>query len=334
MRLYRKMKVKVRSLDGDFFNIVAGVLNGDTLATYLFMICQVYVLRTSIDLKRENGFTLKKKVRNRRYPEIIATDAHYSDDIALLANTPAEDEFRRHSTEQTEGGICLDVNTNKIEYNNLKWEGDISTLNGRPLKLVDKFTYLGSNISFTKIDVNINQVKTWTTIFRICDLSNKIEQDFFQAMAASLLLYGYTTWTLTKRIEKKLDGNYERMLRRIMNKSWKQHSTKQQLYSHLPPISKTIQVRHCGHCWRSKDELISNILLWTPSRGCVGRQTRTYLHQLCADSGCSLEDRLGAMDDRDGWSERIREISAPSATWWWWWHQQFHLIIYTHRVER
>ena len=84
----------------------------------------------------------------------------------------------------------------------------------------------------------------------------------------SILLYGCTTWTLTKRLEKKLDGNYTRMLRAILNKSWRQHPTKHQLYGHLPPITKTIQVRqtrHAEHCWRSKDELIRDVLLWTPN---------------------------------------------------------------------
>ena len=85
-------------------------------------------------------------------------------------------------------------------------------------------------------------------------------------MVVSILLYGSTTWTQTKRLKKKLDGNYTRMLRAILNKSWWQHPTRHQLYGHLPPIMKTIQVRrtrHAGHCWRSKDELISDVLLWT-----------------------------------------------------------------------
>ena len=111
----------------------------------------------------------------------------------------------------------------------------------------------------------------------------------------SILLYGCTTWTLTKCIQKKLDGNYTRMLRAVLNKSWRQHSTKQQLYRHLPPITKTVQVRRtrlAGHCWRSKDELISDVLLWTPSHGRAkaGRPARTYLQLLFAYTGCSLED--------------------------------------------
>ena len=98
-----------------------------------------------------------------------------------------------------------------------------------------------------------------------------------------------------------------RMLRAILNKSWKQYPTKQKLYDHLPPISKTIQVkrtRHVRHSWRSKDELKSDIFLWTSfERSSVGRPARTYLQHLSADTRCSLEDLSGAMDDRDGWGE-------------------------------
>ena len=124
-------------------------------------------------------------------------------------------------------------------------------------------------------------------------------------MVVSILLYGRTTWTLTKRIVKKLDGNYTRMLRAALNKSWRKYTTKQQLYHHLPPITKTIQVRltrHAGHCWRSKDDLISDILQWTSkcARTNVWWPAGTYIQQLCADTGCSLEELLGTMDDRDG----------------------------------
>ena len=112
------------------------------------------------------------------------------------------------------------------------------------------------------------------------------------------------------------------MLQAVLNKSWRQHPTKQQLYGHLPPITKTIQIRrtrHAGHSWRSKDKLISDVLLWTPSHGraSVERPARTYLQQLCADRSYSLEDLPGAMDDRDKWQERVREIRASSLTWWW-----------------
>ena len=118
---------------------------------------------------------------------------------------------------------------------------------------------------------------------------------------------------------EKLDSNYTRMLQVILNKLWKQHFTKQHLYDHLPPITKTIQVRQtkrAGHCWRSKDKLISDILLWIPSHGQAkaGRSARSYIQQLCADTGYSLEELPRAMDDRDRWQERVREIHACSVT--------------------
>ena len=136
----------------------------------------------------------------------------------------------------------------------------------------------------------------------------------------SILLYGCTTWTLTKHMERKLDGNYTRMLWAILNKSWRQHPTKLQLYGHLPPITKTIQVRrtrHVRHCWRSRDELISDILLWTPShrQAKATWPARTYIQQLCADTRCSLEDLPGVIDDTDRWQERVRKIHAGGTTW-------------------
>ena len=153
--------------------------------------------------------------------------------------------------------------------------GDISTLEGTPLKLVDKFTYLGSSVESTEKDIETRLTKAWTAINRLSiiwksDLIDKMKRSFFQAAVTSILLYGCTIWTLTKRLEKKLDGNYTRMLRAILNKSWRQHPTRHQLYGHLPPIMKTIQVRrtrHAGHCWRSRDELIRDVLLWTPTHG-------------------------------------------------------------------
>ena len=112
------------------------------------------------------------------------------------------------------------------------------------------------------------------------------------------------------------------MLRAILNKSRRQHPTKHQLYGHLPPITKTIQVRrtrHAGHCWRSRDELISDVLLWTATygRAKAGRPARTYIQQLFEDMGCSPEDLPEAMNDREKWRERVWDIRAGGMTWWW-----------------
>ena len=150
-----------------------------------------------------------------------------------------------------------------------------------------------------------------------------MKRNFFQAIVVSVLLYGCTTWTLTKRIENKLDGNYTRMLRAALNISWKHHPTKKQLYGHLLPISQVIRerrARFAGHCWRAKDWLISDVLLWTPKHGhtSVGRPYKTFIQQLCEDLNCQIEDLPGAMNDRDDWRERVMRIRAISTPWWWW----------------
>ena len=110
------------------------------------------------------------------------------------------------------------------------------------------------NIFNTRIDIDTRRLtKVWIASDRLSviwksDLTDKMKRSFFQAAVESILLYGCTTWTLTKRIEKKLDGSYTRMLRAILNKSWRQHPTKQQqLYGHLPPITKTIKIRQTRH---------------------------------------------------------------------------------------
>ena len=189
--------------------------------------------------------------------------------------------------------------------------GNITILDGASLRLVDKFTYLGNSVSSTENDIDTRLMKAWMAIDRLSiiwksDLTDEMKRCFFQAAVVSILLYGCTTWTLIKRLEKKLDGNYTRMLRAILNKSWQQHPTRHQLYGHLPPITKTILVRrarHAGHCWRRKDELVSDVFLWTPTYGQAkaGRPARAYIQQLCEDTGCNPEDLLEAINvEREG----------------------------------
>ena len=197
--LYRNIKVKVCSPDGDteYFNILAGVLLGDMLAPFLFIICLDYVLRTSIDKIWENGFELTKK-RSRRYPAKSITNTDYANDIAILANTPNQAETLLHSLERATAGISLHANAHKMEYMCYNQTGDISTLDGTSLKLVDKFTYLRSSVSSTEKDINTQLMKAWTAINRLSiiwksDLTNKMKPSFFQAEVISILLYGCTT---------------------------------------------------------------------------------------------------------------------------------------------
>ena len=130
---------------------------------------------------------------------------------------------------------------------------------------MDQFTYLSRNISSTESDVNICREKAWNAVDRLVVIwksnqAGKIKWDFFQNVAVSILLYGCTKWT--NKTEKKIDRNDARQMCALLNKSWRQHSTKYQLYGHLPSISQTIwvrQTRYVGHSWRCKDQLISQV---------------------------------------------------------------------------
>ena len=271
MMLYKNTQVKVRSPDGDtdVFDIIAGVQQRDTLAPYLFIICLVYVLRTLLDLMKENGFTLATADTAAsclcQSKAIFTTDPDYADDITLLENTPTKAEFLLHNIERGAGGICRYLNADKTEFMCFNPRGDISTQNGGSPKLVNKFTH----------DINTRLAKAWTANYRLSiirksGLTDKIKCSFFQTVVVSILLYRCTTWTLTKHMEKKLDGSYVKMLLAVLDKSWRQHLTKQKLYGHLPPILKTIQIRrtrYAGDCWISKEELISDTLPWRPSHG-------------------------------------------------------------------
>ena len=160
-------------------------------------------------------------------------------------------------------------------------------------------------------------------------ISNKISSDVF------ILSKTYKGINHTIPIKKKdlfencqykikiLETVYSTIYVKKYSKLWYnvllQHPTKHQLYGHLPPITKTIQVRrtrHAGYCWRSRDELISDVLLWTPSYGRTkaGRPARTYIQQLCEYTGCSPEDLPEAMNDREEWRERVRDICAGGTT--------------------
>ena len=321
MMLYKNSKAMVRSPDGDtdFFDVLAGVLQGDTLAPFLFILSLDYTLRTSVDSLNELGFTLEA-AKSRRYPAKKITDADYADDLALITNKIKDAEKLLHALEDTAAQIGLYINAGKTEFICYNQNGEIKTTKGKTLKKVEHFTYLGSNISSTTKDVSIRIAKAWSALNRLrpiwkSSLPDNMKRNFFRAVVESVLVYGSTAWTLTKQLEDKLDGTYTKMLRAVLNKSWKQHPNNKELYGNIPKISDTIRerrTRFAGHCWRSKSELVSDLLLWTPKHGhtTVGRPHKTYIDQLAQDAGMQIQDLKNAMEDRNVWRQRVNMVRA------------------------
>ena len=217
--------------DKDYFYIVAGVLEGDKLNSYQFIICREYVFTTSIDSMKKYGFKLAKE-RSRRYPAQTITDVDYADDIALLANLPTQAESLLHSLGRAVGGICLHVKVDKTEHMRFNQRSDIFTIKGDPLKLEDKFTYLGSSVSSTEYDNKMWFAKVWTTINRLSvisksDLTDKIKRSFFPCSGSinttiwmhhmdTNKAYGEKAW---RQLHKNAASNIEQVLEATPHKT-------------------------------------------------------------------------------------------------------------------
>ena len=197
----------------------------------LIVFKSIVMVEILIDWQNQREWFRADEEKSRRYPAKTITDADYADDIAILANTPDQAETLLHSLERAAAGIGLYVNAQKTEYMCYNQAGDISTLDGTPLKLVDKFTYLGSSVASTEKDIETRLAKAWTAINRLSiiwksDLTDKMKRSFFQAAVTSILLYGCTTWTLKKtageearrQLHKNAASNLEQVLAAIPHK--------------------------------------------------------------------------------------------------------------------
>ena len=201
---------------------------------------------------------------------------------------------------------------------------------------MDKFIYLKGSVSSTENDLYMRLARARTAINGLLIVwKSHIRLNKTQFLTSSGCVNS-TIWmhpmdadeAYKQKAKRELHKNVTSYIEQILEATL---TKKKQLYDHQPTIPKTIQIRrskHAGLDWRSNDELISHIFLWTPSHGraSVGRPTKTYLQQLCTYTGCSLEDLLDAMDDKDEWWERFNKICASSATWWWWWWVYFKHI--------
>ena len=322
--LYRETEAMVRTPDGDtgFFPIHSGVLQGDTLAPFLFIIVLDYVMRSTVTDFENLGFTLTQR-KSRRYPAVKITDADFADDIALFSDNIKDAQELLDRLELAANEVGLYLNTSKTEFMmyNLT-EGDIVTNAGTKLKCVEDFKYLGSWVHKSANDLNIRIALAWTALNKMTivwksSLSRQLKIRFFRATVESVLLYGSETWTLTKALKKRLDGTYTRLLRTALNVSWEDHITNRDLYQDLLPITEVIKerrLRFVGHCWRSKSELASKLILWDPSHGkrSRGRPAITFIDQLEEDTGIRRNELPKLMDDRLHWKNLIIEVRVRS----------------------
>ena len=296
-----------------FFEILAGVLQGDTLAPYIFTMMIDYAMRQAIgndalDLR----FKLDRKRSRRHNPDVI-TDLD-PDDIALVTEGLEQAPEFLHRVQENAAKIGLHLNSDETEFMSFNQAQDsvLKTVNNENILKVDNFKCLEAWIDNTANDVKVRKALAC----KACNKLNKIWKSSlckslklrtFLTLVESVLLYGSETWTSTKNLEKSINGTYTGLLRTVFNVSWSEHLTNRELYGNLPKVTDKIRERRlelAGHCVRHSEEVASNLVLWQPSQGKPnrGRKRKTYLDNLMNDTNMeSVDDLRSLMKDRDLW---------------------------------
>ena len=312
--MYQDTTAKVLSPDGETkpFKILSGVLQGDTLAPYLFIIVLDYALRKAIDGREEElSFCLKKHQSRRVGPEVL-TDLDFADDIALMSEQIHQAQNLLNNVEVQCGKIGLKINAKKtksIVFNH-QLPVTLHTLDGSELEIVQDFKYLGSLTQSTEADIMSRKAAAWKACNKLkniwkAPLGRSFKLRLFLAVVESVLLYGSEAWTLTETQEKQLDGCYTCLLCTALNVNWEQHMTNEELYGSLPRLSTKLagrRLQFAGHCFRQK-EGVSKLVLWKPTHGhkSRGRPATTYIDQLTWDSGLIEAELPTMMSQRDTW---------------------------------
>ena len=325
--MYTNTRAKVTSPDGktDLFEITAGVLQGDTLAPFLFIIVLDYALKKAMDgCEDELGFTLTPR-RSRRHPKEVLADLDFADDIALLSDAINQAQQLLHRVE----GECLKVGlglngpkTKSLAYN-IEDLVPLETLDGTKLEWKDDFKYLGSWVDSSTKDIAVRKALAWKALNGMekiwtSNMRTELKKKFFISTVESILLYGCEAWALTKADEKALDGSYTRMLRKAVNVHWSEHVTNEVLYGKLPALSDKIAARRlrlAGHCQRHPELSANKVVLWEPTHGRRnrGRPKTSFIDTLKRDTGAADSAELAAlMEDRSVWKKHVSSrLRAP-----------------------
>lgn len=319
--MYESPTSFVQSHDGPTkeFNTTAGILQGDTLAPFLFVIVVDYALRQSVDEVRDKGLMVGR--RSDRQSEKYLTDLDYADDIALTAEHIQSAQTLLISLEEAAAKVGLKLNSKKTEcmlMNEDPTHPCITSMDGSHIKEVEDFKYLGSYVADSRKDFLARKGQAWNACNKLLrvwksGVSTSTKVSFFRACVESILLYGAETWTMKKELQDRLDGTYTRLLMCVKNISWKTHPTKEQIYGELPPITTTIARRRvifAGHCFRAKDQAISDILLWRLPQSSRGTRPHTYPDTISRDTGLTFQELGAAMADRTRWKEVAYRIST------------------------
>ena len=305
------------------------MLQGDTIAPFLFIICLDYVLSNSLKDIENLGLIITER-KNRRYPATRATEIEYADDIAITTNSIEEANTILHQIEDISKDIGICINVSKTEYMSLIQDSSVSmsmkSLNGEAIKNVLDFKYLRSYIASTDNDVSIRIGKAWAVLNNLykiwtSNMSIRLKRNFFRATVESILVYGAITWTLTIALDKQINGSYTRMLRAALNISWRDHMS-YKIKTYMVKYQR-LQTQYANKGYASqaiagevKTRLLAMCCYGYPIHGrrSRGRPVKTFVDQLMEDTSCNYKELPNAMMNREEWRVRVNQCRA-SPTW-------------------
>jgi hypothetical protein len=277
--IYTNSSALVISPEGDSepFQILAGVLQGDTLAPFLFIVVLDYIMRHALkDINHCTGIVIEER-KSRRYPELRLHDLDFADDIALLSSSITSAQTLLQSIEDASScvGLHLNVGKTKTLLVNIPTTSNVQTLDGTNLENIKDFKYLGSSLPDSFHDFKCRKAQAWVACNKLekiwkSKLDRTIKIKFFRACVESILSYGSETWTSTQKFEDRINGCYTQLIGRVLDISWRDHQTNKEVYGDIPPLSATLRKRwlqFAGHCLRTMDQQISHLVFWTPKYG-------------------------------------------------------------------
>ena len=323
MALYTDTKAQVLTPEGATIEFLTnlGILQGDVLAPFIFILVLDFILRLAIN-NDSPGFHLKDG--------LTINDLDFADDIATVAKSLKESSILCQQIADVAAKFGLNFNIKKTQYMsiNIPRPRNIHErveVNGVPLEEVNDFKYLGAYVGSTTHDIKVRKGLAWKAmssldVFWKSDMSRKVKLKIFRAAVEPVLLYGCETWTLKTSLENELDGVYTRLLRRALNITWRSHTTNKVLYGNIPYITTTIckrRMKFAGHMQRHDDQPAHHLLFWTPPYGkrYRGRPFLTYPDVLRRDTKLSAVDLGVTMMDRDKWravvEDSLRQREVP-----------------------
>ena len=320
---YEDTLARVKTEDGltEAIAILAGVLQGDTLAPYLFIIVIDYVMREAL-AGRDVGFTLRKR-KSSRHPEVKISDTDYADDLSLLTDTIDQAQEFLLSLESAAAAVGLHLNEGKTKFMATGYEDpSLVSTSGRQLEWVEDFVYLGAHLRSTEHDFNVRKAKAWAACHRLrsvwkTDLRRSCKVNLFRTTVEAILLYGAETWTLTSSLEKRLDGCHSNMLRMALGINWWDKVRNEEVYQNIPRVSDTVRARRlrlAGHIQRHPELTAHQLLFWEPDRGnrSRGRPHKTFLKQLRDDAGLASDKEIqDLMQNRELWRDMVARTRKP-----------------------